>query len=66
MEYEHIWLTPEESVSKREPQLIQFPKLMRTVLWNSSGFHVATALPKVLKFNSGYYTREILKKIKRW
>jgi histone-lysine N-methyltransferase SETMAR len=31
-------------------------KLMLMVTWNHSGFHVVTALPKGLKFNTGYYT----------
>jgi hypothetical protein len=57
---ECIWLALEESMPNREWHMIQSPKLMIiTVIWNPSGFHIATAFPKGLKFNTGYYTREI-------
>jgi hypothetical protein len=39
---------------------------MSTVTRNHSGFHVVTALAKGLKCNAGYYTTEILERIKNW
>jgi hypothetical protein len=39
---------------------------MLTVAWNPSGFHVLTTLPRGLKFNAGYYTTEMLERIKNW
>jgi hypothetical protein len=39
---------------------------MLTVAWNPSGFHVLAARPRGLKFNAGYYTTEILERIKNW
>jgi hypothetical protein len=51
-----IWLMPEQPVPDREGHMTQSRKLMLTVAWNPSGFHVATALPTGLKFTAGYYT----------
>jgi hypothetical protein len=65
-DHEHIWLAPEELVSDREWHTIQSPKLMITVVLNPSGFHVVSVFPNGLKFNTGYYTREILQEIKNW
>jgi hypothetical protein len=46
--------------------MIQSPKLMITVAWNPSGFQVVAALPMGTKFNAGFYTTEILQRIKDW
>jgi histone-lysine N-methyltransferase SETMAR len=40
--------------------------MLMTIVWNPSGFHNVTALPKGLKFNACYYAREILQEIKNW
>jgi histone-lysine N-methyltransferase SETMAR len=46
--------------------MIQSPKSMITVAWNTSGFHVLAALPKGAKFNASYDTNEILDEIRKW
>jgi hypothetical protein len=61
---DRIWLTPEQPVPDRERHTAQSPKSMFAVTWNSSGFHVVIAFPKVLLFNAGYYTTEMLKRMK--
>jgi hypothetical protein len=40
--------------------------MLITIVWNPSGFCIVTALPKGLKFNACYDTREILQEIKNW
>jgi histone-lysine N-methyltransferase SETMAR len=65
-DHERIWLAPGEKVPDRERHMIQCPKMTITIVWNPSGFHIVTALPKGLKFNACYYTREILQEIKNW
>jgi hypothetical protein len=66
MNHERIWFAREEPVPDRERYIIQSQKIMITIIWNPNGFHVVTALPTGLKFNTGYYTREILQEIKNW
>jgi hypothetical protein len=39
---------------------------MLTVVWNPIGFHVLRALPKARKFNTQYYTNDILVAISDW
>ena len=65
-EHDLMWMAPGETVPDRERQTIQSPKLMLTVVWNPSGFHVVKALPKGAKFNSQYYTNNILVAISDW
>jgi hypothetical protein len=52
-------------VPEREQQMIQSPKSMVTVAWNTSGFRVLAALPKGAKFNASYHTNEILEEIRK-
>jgi hypothetical protein len=65
-DHECIWFEPEELVPDKERQIISSSTLIITVVWNSSGFYVMTALPKGLKVDIGYYTREILQEIEKW
>jgi hypothetical protein len=51
MDHERTWLGPEEPVPDTEQLMIQSPKLMITIVWNPSGFHVVIALPQRLKFD---------------
>jgi histone-lysine N-methyltransferase SETMAR len=62
---EMIWLAPGET-TPRERHMIQSPKIMVTVAWNTSGFHVLAALPKGIKFNARYYITDILTPIMEW
>jgi hypothetical protein len=64
--HERIWLAPGELVPDREWHMIWSFKLMITVAWNPSGFHVVTVLPNGTKFNTGYYTTKMLHSLKDW
>jgi hypothetical protein len=63
---ERIWPAPGESVRDRGRHMIQSLILMIPVAWNPNGFHVVAALQKGNKFNVGYYTTEILQRMKDW
>jgi hypothetical protein len=65
-DHELIWLASGEMVPERGRQIIQSPKSMINVAWNSSGFHVLASLPKGAKFNAGYHTNEIPEGITKW
>jgi hypothetical protein len=62
-DHELISVAPGEMVPEREQRMIQSPKSMITVAWNTSGFHVLTALPNGAKSNASHYTNEILGEI---
>jgi hypothetical protein len=59
-DHEFIWLAPGEDIPERGRHTIHSPKTMVTIAWNTTGFHVVTALRKGAKFNATYYTTEIL------
>jgi histone-lysine N-methyltransferase SETMAR len=41
-------------------------KLMLTIVWNPSGFHLIRVLPSGCKFNCNYCRREILESLSEW
>jgi hypothetical protein len=51
MGHEPIWLYPDEEVPERERHIVQFEKVMITIVSNPSGFHLIKFLPKGFKFN---------------
>jgi hypothetical protein len=53
--YELIWLPPGEKVLERPRDTVQGQRLMVTIVWNSSGFHLIRVLPSGCKFNSSCY-----------
>jgi hypothetical protein len=59
MDHERIWLTPGEPIPDREWHMIQSPKLMITIAWNPSGFHIVAVLLNGTKFNASYCATEI-------
>jgi hypothetical protein len=59
-------MAPGEIVPDRERQTVQSPKLMLTIVWNSSGFHIVKALPKGGKFSVQHYTNNIFIAISDW
>jgi hypothetical protein len=64
--YESIWLRPGAKVSERTRVTVQREKLMVTMVWNPTGFHVICVLPKGCKFNNSYYQSEILEPFSEW
>jgi histone-lysine N-methyltransferase SETMAR len=65
-EHDLMWTAPREIVLDREGYAFQWPKFMVTIVWNPSGFHVVTLLPRWSKFNAQYYTNNILGAISDW
>jgi hypothetical protein len=59
-------MAPGEIVPDKERQTVQSPKLILTIAWNPSGFHILKALPKGGKFSAQYYTNNILLAISDW
>jgi hypothetical protein len=66
MYHELIRLRSGEPVFEKDSQQFSRKKLMTTIAWNTIGFHVFAALSKGTKFNSAYYTTEILGNIRKW
>jgi hypothetical protein len=44
--------------------MVQSPKAMVAVAWNTSGFHALTILPNGTKFATSYHITEILQPIR--
>jgi histone-lysine N-methyltransferase SETMAR len=65
-EHDLMWMAPEEIVPDRERQAVQSPKLMPTIVWNPSGFHIVKALSKGGKFSAQYHTNNILIALSDW
>jgi hypothetical protein len=55
-----MWTAPGEIVVDRERRTVQSSKFMLIVVWNLIGFYVLKVLPKGRKFNTQYYTNDIL------
>jgi hypothetical protein len=65
-EHDLMWTAPREIVVDRERHTVQSPKFILTVLSNPIGLHVLKALPKGRKFDTQYYTNDILVEISDW
>jgi hypothetical protein len=59
-DHELVWLRSDAKVPERERHTIQSKKLMLTIVWNPSGFHLISALPNGCKFNASHYVTNIL------
>jgi hypothetical protein len=60
MNHELLWLQQDEENAERERHTVQSEKVMITIVWNPSGFHLIKLLPKRFKFNARYYVTQIL------
>jgi hypothetical protein len=65
-DHELIWLQPDGEIPERERRTIQLEKVMLTIVWNPSGFHLINVLPKGLKFNASFYITQILGPLSDW
>jgi histone-lysine N-methyltransferase SETMAR len=65
-EHELIWLHPDEKIPERERRMIQSEKVMLTIVWNPSGFHLINILPKEFKFNASFDITQILGLLSDW
>jgi hypothetical protein len=61
-----IWLQPDGEIPERERGTIQSEKVMLTIVWNPSGFHLINVLPKRFKFNASFYVTQILGSLSDW
>jgi histone-lysine N-methyltransferase SETMAR len=59
-ERDTIWLQPGSEPPERVKHTVQDEKVMITIAWWTSGFHLVTGLPKGQKFNANYYINQIL------
>jgi hypothetical protein len=64
--HELIWLQPDGEIPERERRTIQSEKVMLTIVWNPSGFHLINVLPKGFKFNASFYVTQILGQLSDW
>jgi hypothetical protein len=65
-DHELIWLQPDGDIPERERLTIQSEKVMRTIIWNPSGFNLINVLPKGFKFNASFYVTQILGLLSDW
>jgi hypothetical protein len=67
-DHELMWLQPDGEIPKRERRTIQSEKVMLTIVWNPSGFHLINVLPKgfKFKFNASFYVTLILGPLSDW
>jgi hypothetical protein len=65
-DHELIWLQRDEEVSERERCTVQSEKVMTTIVWNPSGFHLIKLRPKVFKHNANYYITQIFNPLSVW
>jgi histone-lysine N-methyltransferase SETMAR len=64
--HELIWLQPNEEIPEREQHTIESEKVMITILWSPSGFHLIKLLLKGVKLNAGDYVAQILDPLSVW
>jgi hypothetical protein len=65
-EHEMMWIPPGETIPGRERQTVHSPKLILTVVWNPSKFHVMKSLPERTKLKAQYSVNKILIGISDW
>jgi hypothetical protein len=53
-EHELRWIQPDEEIPERERRTIQSEKVMLTIVWNPSAFHLINVPPKGFKFNASF------------
>jgi hypothetical protein len=59
-EHHLMWMALGDIVPDTERQTVQSPKLMLSIVWNPSRFHIVKALPKGGKFSEQYYMNNIV------
>jgi histone-lysine N-methyltransferase SETMAR len=65
-DHEFIWLQADEEVPERERHTIQSEKVMLTIVWNPTGFHLIDFLSRRAKFNRTHYVTNILSPLAIW
>jgi hypothetical protein len=64
--HELIWLQPDKKILERGRHSVQPGKVVITMVWNPSGFHLIKLLRKEFKFNASYYATQILDPLSVW
>jgi hypothetical protein len=67
-DHELIWLQPDGEIPERERRTIQSEKVMLTIVWNPSCFHLINFLPTgfKFKFNASFYVTQIFGPLSDW
>jgi hypothetical protein len=65
-DHELIWAQPDAKIPERERHTVQSHKVMLTIVWNPSGFHLVNILPKQFKFNASYDLTQIFDPLSKW
>jgi histone-lysine N-methyltransferase SETMAR len=65
-DHELIWIQPDGEIPERERRTIQSEKVMLTIVWNPSCFHLINVLPKGFNFNASFYVTQILGQLSDW
>jgi hypothetical protein len=66
IDHEFTWLQPDGESPEKERRTIQLKKVMHTIVWNPSCFHLINVLPKWFKFNANFYVTQILGQLYDW
>jgi hypothetical protein len=66
VDHERIRLHPNEEIPERERHTIQSEKVMTTIIWDPSAFHLIKLMPNGFQFNANYYVAQILGPISVW
>jgi hypothetical protein len=66
MGHELIWLQLDEEIPERERHTVQSEKMIITIVWNLSGFHLIKLRPKEFKFNASYDITQIIDPFSVW
>jgi hypothetical protein len=61
-----IWLQPDEEIPESERYTVQSEKVMITIFWNLSCFHLIRLPSKDLNFNASYCVPQILDPFSVW
>jgi histone-lysine N-methyltransferase SETMAR len=65
-DHEFIWLQADEEVPERERHTIQSEKVMLTIVWNPTGFHLIDFLSRRAKFNGTHSVSNIPSLLAIW
>jgi hypothetical protein len=66
MDHPMVWFQSDEKVAEKERHTIHPTKLMLTIIWNRSGFHLINVLPNGCKFNAIHYSTHIQGSLRNW
>jgi hypothetical protein len=66
IDYGQVGLQPGEEVPEKERPTIRSGKMMLTIAWNPTGFHLVNVLSKECKFNATHFITEMSSLLAEW